>query len=137
MGMHDNSPPPHCGGGSGAVGVTAGFAAAFSASLARRSFNFNENIATERARFIKLCLTLVFFAASSSAALAAAVAAASSSWLDIVLLLSLRFTFTTGGGGGSMRGFAFVPEAPDAELRGSGGQTGLLLNKSESELDAS
>lgn len=68
IGIKDNSPPPHCGGGKGAVGVTGGLLAFSCASLARLSFNFNENIATERALFIKLCLTRVFLAANSSAA---------------------------------------------------------------------
>lgn len=69
MGMQDNSPPPHCGGGNGVDGVTGAFAAAFSwASRALLSFSFKEKIATDRARFIKLCFTLVFFAANSSAA---------------------------------------------------------------------
>lgn len=39
----------------------------FSASLARRSFSFNENMATERALLIRLCLTRLFLAASSAA----------------------------------------------------------------------
>lgn len=68
IGMQLSSPPPHCGGGGGgAVGVT-GLAAFSAASRALRSFNFSEKIATERARFIKLCFTRVFFAANSSAA---------------------------------------------------------------------
>lgn len=41
--------------------------ACFSASLARRSFNFKENIATDLARLIRLCLTLDFLAANSAA----------------------------------------------------------------------
>lgn len=69
MGIHDSSPPPHCGGGSGeaATGVTD--LLAFSkASRARLSFNFKENIATDLALFMRLCFTLVFFEAASSAA---------------------------------------------------------------------
>lgn len=68
IGMHDNSPPPHCGGGNGVEGVTGPLAAFSCASLALRSFSFNEKIATDLARFIRLCFTRVFFAASSSAA---------------------------------------------------------------------
>lgn len=42
--------------------------ACFSASRARRSFSFNENIATDLARLIRLCFTRVFFAANSAVA---------------------------------------------------------------------
>lgn len=41
--------------------------ACFSASRARLSFSFKENIATDRARLMRLCLTRDFFAASSAA----------------------------------------------------------------------
>lgn len=68
MGISESSPPPHWGGGRGAVGVTGGLLAFSCASLARRSFSLSEKMATERARFIRLCFTLVFFAANSSAA---------------------------------------------------------------------
>lgn len=70
IGIHDSSPPPHCGGGRGAVGVTADLFAFSCASRALLSFSFSENIATDLARFIRLCFTRVFFAASSSAAAA-------------------------------------------------------------------
>lgn len=39
----------------------------FSASRARRSFSFKENIATDLARLMRLCLTRDFFAANSAA----------------------------------------------------------------------
>lgn len=41
--------------------------ACFSASRALRSFNFSENMATDRARLIRLCLTRDFLAANSAA----------------------------------------------------------------------
>lgn len=41
--------------------------ACFSASRARLSLSFNENIATERARLMRLCFTRDFLAASSAA----------------------------------------------------------------------
>lgn len=39
----------------------------FCSSRARRSFNFKENIATDLARLMRLCLTRDFFAANSAA----------------------------------------------------------------------
>lgn len=47
--------------------ITLSCSDCFSASRARRSFNFKENIATDLARLIRLCLTRVFFAANSAA----------------------------------------------------------------------
>lgn len=46
--------------------------AAFSASRCRLSFSFNEKMATDRARFTKLCFNLDFLAANSAAFAAAA-----------------------------------------------------------------
>lgn len=65
MGINDSSPP---GGGAGSASLASW--AAFSARFARCSFNFRENIATERARFTRLCFSRDFLAASSAAALA-------------------------------------------------------------------
>lgn len=44
---------------------------ACSASLALRSFSFNENMATDRARLIRLCLMRCFFASNSAPGLSA------------------------------------------------------------------
>lgn len=63
------SSPPGGGGGNIAFACSAACCACFSASRARRSFNFNENIATERARLTRLCLMRDFLAAASAAEL--------------------------------------------------------------------
>lgn len=66
IGINDNSPP---GGWAGniALACSAACCACFSASRARRSLSFNENIATERARLTKLCFMRDFLAAASAA----------------------------------------------------------------------
>lgn len=66
IGINESSPPGGCGG-SIALACSAAFSACFSASRARLSFSFNENIATERARFTRLCLMRDFLAAASAA----------------------------------------------------------------------
>lgn len=75
IGMHESSPPTlsglrpvHCCEVVADFGGLRAFASLDRASFARRSFNFNENIATLRALFNRLLLTRLFFAASSSAA---------------------------------------------------------------------
>jgi len=75
MGIHDSSPstlsglrPVHCCEATVGLGGLSALASFVIASLARRSFNFSEKMATLRARFKRLLFTLFFLAASSSAA---------------------------------------------------------------------
>lgn len=63
MGITDNSPPNDVNG----VFILFSSWAILSASLARRSFSFSENIATDLALFTRLCLIRDFFAANSAA----------------------------------------------------------------------
>lgn len=133
-GMHANSPPTVSAGraGFGGSGLGSGLL-----SLALFSFNFKENIATLRARFIKLCLTRCFLAAMSSADTAAAEAACDVDdddstgleGLPVSLLFTSGFKPTDG-----LVGSLAAPLGSLSEKRNRGGdQGGADLSKSESD----
>lgn len=115
--MHDNSPPTQDCGCCHRASRSASLAFT-SASLARRSFSFRENIATERARFIRLCLTRVFLASRSS------FEGLSSSWLEMVRLESERPPASAWPEGRRSRGSGWGSRGSGWGSRGGGSRGG-------------